>query len=444
MTLCSRRNAALLALVCATAACSGGEAPEVAAPVATTIVQTTSVPSTAAPTTSEVVAETTVAPTEIEDPPPSLAFASSRDLGRLYTFDSSDGEVFASLDAAGVADIGPLPADQTVVALSAKSRDGELWVLVGRAEEADRAIGWVPARILVASTEIIEAFLVDNSGQFRRVVNVRSSSFLNVRANASVDSDAVGQLGPNATFMHGGYTATSGDGEEWVDIVDAATGERIGWVLERFAAEVSGVEAQTTDGVDAARRADRDTTYGGAIGSAGITALGCNAAQLTLSGSDSSVGTGVLFGTSADYNTELGRWSLSGGGDVWLSPGESLVLTLPRLVPNTWYLVAVDAAGAAVPQPSLDGGVASAPTSVGDLISFDVASDYCGTPPAAPDPEELDEDFILDLEDSGIDISELEPTTTTVAETEAGTDPEDGGGDEEPPAPVDEGPPTSA
>lgn len=444
MTLCSRRIAALVALVCAAAACSGGDAPEVAAPVATTIVQTTSVPSTIATATSEVVAETTIAP--IEDPPASLAFASSRDLGRLYTFDSSEGEVFASLEAAGVAEIGPLPFDQTVVALSAKSREGELWVLVGLAEEADSPIGWVQARTLVASTEIIESFLADNSGQFRRVVGVRSSSFLNVRAAASVDSDAVGQLGPNATFMHGGYTAMGGDGEEWVDVVDEVTGERIGWVLERFAALASGLEAQTAEGVDVARRADRDTTYGGAIGSADITALGCNAAKLALIGSDPSLGTGILFGTSADYNSETNRWALSGGGDVWLGPGDSLVLTLPRDVPNTWYLLAVDATGTAVLQPSLDGGVALAPTSVGDLISFDVAEDYCGTPVVAP---EFDDGAALDVENSG-DESEpgAQPTTQGATTDDPASTPDGGGGGnagaaDEPPTTA-EGPGTQA
>ena len=123
-------GAALLA-----AACSGDE-PAAAPETTVAVVESAESPTTAAP--SATAAPTTVATIE-NDAPASLAFASTRDIGRLFEidgvtqlFDGPGGDVTATLEDGRLVQAG-----------AARNVDGSLLVGIIDPTDPTAALGWV-------------------------------------------------------------------------------------------------------------------------------------------------------------------------------------------------------------------------------------------------------------------------------------------------------------
>ena len=132
-------GAALLA-----AACSGDE-PAAAPETTVAVVDSAESPTTAAPNTT--AAPTTVAPIE-NDAPASLAFASTRDIGRLFEidgtpqlFDSPGGDIVAILEDGRIVQAG-----------AARNADGSLFVGIIDPTDPTVALGWVDSNDLRPTT----------------------------------------------------------------------------------------------------------------------------------------------------------------------------------------------------------------------------------------------------------------------------------------------------
>jgi hypothetical protein len=376
------RVCALLLLGFIVAACSGDQ---VAAPADEAAIPTTNqaVTTTEAPTTTTVAAPTTAATAETV--PETLAFASTRDLGRMFVLDPAAEITQRSSEPGQDADLGELAADAIVQAVGAKSRNGGLWVEIIEATSASE-LGWIPAESLMATDETVIQTDADEVGQFRRVVRVSADSFLNVRSSPVSGADAVTQLGPNATFMHGGQTATAPDGSTWVDVVDSQTRELIGWVIGDFVASASGIEIQTADGVDAAQRAASDVTYGASIGSAGVTAVGCNSVQITITGDSDTRGLRVIAGPTEPEAFALNsglRWASTGGRETFIAPGQTVVFTVPSTGSFTWWILPLDSDGQALSTTATGGGtvINAGEPDAAQAFAYPVDASYCGDAP---------------------------------------------------------------
>jgi hypothetical protein len=435
MSTTASRLGALLATALLAAACSGDPvaAPTDEEPTPTTIAAPAS--SDAPSTTAASVAPTTAAPTA-DTVPETLAFASTRDLGRLYVVDPTADVTTPSSIAAGEPNLAPI-ADGTIVqAVEAKSRDGALWVRLVSADGVD--VGWLPAESLANITETAIQTDTDAVGEFHRVVRVRSTSFLNIRSSPDTESDAVGQLGPDATFMHGGRTAVTPEGTAWVDVINSADRSEIGWVVAEFTTVADGVEIQTDDGQDAASRRESGVTYGASIASAAITSVGCNSVQITVVAESGSQGVRLLTGPAEPQAFEANgafQWAIEGGRSAYLAAGETAVITVPSTASFTWWILPLDDDGAPVSTTATGGGTVlnEGQPDAAQAFAYPIDVNYCGDAPANASDLSIPG---LEVQSSGVDPAPTgaADTGTTGTGTGAGGTADDGTSDESGPA----------
>jgi len=323
---------------------------------------------TAMPTVEEPATTTVVA----DDIPTSMAFSSARDIGKLFeTSDSVSGRTTPSPTAEGVA----LQEDLLVVATKVKSVDGELWVQIRDEAGADR--GWVKASELTETQQTIDTFQSADVGQLRTVRSVDSDGELKVLAvpgNGSV----VMTVAKSDVVMHGGNTARTADGQTWIDIIDPASRSTLGWTLTTRTTPVAQSQVRTAGNEPVPRRGDPSITYGATLPEGQITAVGCNATQITIVNSDQALGLAIVFGTSVPTGRQAGNavaWSASGGSKAYLDPTESVTFTLMTDTAKTWYFAALDADGQAASGQLDADGVRSASNAQAILLPASV----CGT-----------------------------------------------------------------
>ncbi len=324
-------------------ACSGGD--EQAAPDTIPIVDegTTSAPPLTTTTTEAAVTVTTIARTSTTavevTAPGSLAFSSSNDLGRLFEVlrsqpvrDEPNGEAIAD-----VAD------GELVQAIGVRQREGGLWVQVRSVQENMEELGWMLSTELQPTDRIV---LTDDPltvNQFRRTARALPGGELMIMAEPS-SGQQLGSLLPGEIAVHGGSRALASDGTYWVDVSESVSGDRLGWVHEKFFAPLTSIEAKNSTGVDVARRKDTSVTYG-ALLNVGSLVAGCNAVQITFESLSTSNGTAIVFGQSVPTGSLRGStmtWRSDSGSAVYGAPGEDVIFSLPRTGNQTWYFAHLD------------------------------------------------------------------------------------------------------
>lgn len=356
--------------------------------------QPLAVPDTAARETVENVGDTSsstsassVAPVVTSEAPSSLAFASSRDLGRIYELKTtSSGHESPDSDS----DSASISAGTLVQATKARDFSGVLWVKVSSTDDGAN-LGWVLATDLVETTQVLLSADPDLVGQFRQVRSTLDDDALTVFSEPGSTSATSVTLGEDEIAMHGGNSALTGSGETWIDIVNSASGTRIGWVPGGDVAPLSKSQVRTGSNEDLDRRADAAITYGASLPTGSITGTGCNATQISFRNNDSSRGLTVLFGTSDPIGREIKgeqRWTAPGGTTVYADPGETIVFTLLTRSAKTWYFTALDAEGRATTAgPDADGILTAS-----SVQSFFLRASSCGAaappPPTGSGPEE--------------------------------------------------------
>lgn len=394
-----RRLGPLVAVVAMASACGGGgdtPAPEQAVSETTTTIE--------APTTSaaDVQASPTIAPTTTADiadeAPETLAFSSSSDLGRLFEIEG----LVAPATSAGSETLGDALSDGTLVqATSLRSSDGRVWVRINTTDETGSVLGWVPADDLRPTSQSIERFDADAVTEFRKVSSVVIDDELPIFAAAGGGS-AVGFLAETEVAMHGGSSVLTADGVLWLDVIDSTTLQRRGYVEGASFGVLGSIEAKAPDGTDVDRRADSTITYGASLSAGAVSAVGCNAEQITFEATSSTMGAAVLFGNVPPVGAPLDssntrfRWSSSGGSTVYLAPGQTVTFSFPSASTKTWYFTTLDDEAQANYVTS--GGSArldaSGRATATDVQSFQVDAGACGQ----PDPvEPVIDPYVYDL-----------------------------------------------
>lgn len=340
-----QRLAAPALAVLIAGACSGGEAEPPAAAEATTTSTTTepfTTESTEAPSTT-----TTTTSAESDQAPSSLAFASTTDIGRLFELDGANGRIDAYEGPHMNGEKVELAAGALVQATNARASDGVIWVLVAQTEGERATLGWVDAEFLLSTSRSILEDDPDLEGELRKVATTVRDDALEVRSSPASGS-VVATLPETSIAMHGGSSALVATGERWVDVIDSSTRARIGWVTASDFATVRRIDAKYADASDVARRASNDLTYGATLRNGSVSAVGCNAAQITFTTASGGDGTAILFGMAIPTGQALNgspsvfRWSSSGGSTVFARPGETVTFTFPTDGPRNWYFASLD------------------------------------------------------------------------------------------------------
>jgi hypothetical protein len=367
-------------------ACTGGTEPQAGPPtIEDSVFDGVSAPPSSEPTTSS--APTTIS--ESGDAPSQLAFASSSDIGRLFSVASSGAGLIAPDAEAETS--SQLASGQLVQATKARKVDSDLWVQVRNPEDSE-SLGWLLASQLLPTTESIITTNADKSGELRVVGRVKDE--LPIHTGPGSDSTD-GSLADGEITFHGGTTALAADGETWVDVTNSA-GTGIGWVRSDNFQPIERGYIRTSDGQEAGRRADSGVTYGAPIGSVSIGSVGCNAAQIIVTSSDSSKGLAVVFGTATPTGRELRStpntfaWSAPGGAISYADPGLSLTLTVLTQSSTIWSVASLADNGQAEFARSSDGNAVldeSGRAAASNVQSTEVLSSTCGTPVVEPEPD---------------------------------------------------------
>ena len=326
-----------LATALVLAACSGdGEVDDGAQPDAVT--RSVAAAESGTTTTTVAPAETT---TTAALAPSTLAFSSSDDVGRLFAV---SGDVTAVTTAGGDTASSEVSAGTIVQTSSLRSRDDVLWVRIERTDADGGTIGWVPGTSLSPTSEAVLTENPAEARQFRRAASSVPNDFLGVFSSPGIGSPIV-SIAEGSVAMHGGVTALAPSGEEWLDVIDSTSGERIGWVEARFFRPVTSGVLQDAAGNTLERDPIDGLAYGQAL-SGGISATGCNAIQVRFTNASSSDGLGVVFGTESPIGREL-----SSGDFQWLGTstfsdaGADIIITIPTSSPQAWFFAPLDADG---------------------------------------------------------------------------------------------------
>ena len=333
-----KRIATCAALALVASACTGGDEQALPTNEPQAVVTTVAAPTTttAAPTTVAPVTTTTTA-----GPVPSaLAFASTKDIGRLFEVAAGSTAYDVPAGDAGTA----LTAGTLVQATSARNRNDVLWVRVRSTSGDFDSLGWVSADSLNPTTQSVEISNNERSGQFRGTSSVLPDDRLDI-VSAPGGTAAVGSFGESEIALHGGTLSLGADGKTWIDVVDTSTRSRIGWVPSSLFLPIRSVQAKNDSGVDVPRRSTTSVTYGASLAS-GVTETGCNAVQIRFGSLSSTVGTAIVFGEGVPVGRQRGNkvvWSAPRGSSVYVPAGESVTFTLPSTDAKTWYFAALDA-----------------------------------------------------------------------------------------------------
>ncbi len=438
----SRRFVAAALLAFFAAACSGGD--EQAAPEQTPT--TTAAPavvlrepsSTQAPETTSPAPTTTAAPTA-DAVPESLAFASTKDIGRLFEVTGAG----AVLDGPSGDLVGSL-ADGTLVQAAAARKAGDA-LMVGIVDPLDPSvpIGWIDADDLRPTTQTVLSSDPEIAAQLRQARRGPGADDVPVYSTPSKTAPVVRTLVNREIAMHGGNETIAADGSQWLDVIDVNTRGLIGWVpIDQFLILTSN-SAMDSEQVDTDRRADSAITYGAPLPDGQLVAVGCNATQIAFSNS-SSTGMAFVFGTALPVGIQTGDsevWQATGGTRLFVDPGETVTMTLETDGPRTWYFAGLDATFRAASIPSTAEGLVQAT----DFQEFTLPGGSCVyVPPIDPlsldiydEPEVIEEEVVEEVEsestanESTEEVVEEAPaeTTTTTTTTTTAAPAEEGSGD---------------
>ena len=350
-------------------ACSGDSADQAAETTtsvpAEVVTESTVPPATTAPTT-------TAAPATTAPAPPSLAFSSAGDVGRLFVVDGLQS-TFTSSDGTNLLSV--LEDNTLVQATSARSGDGGLWVRV-RNGETEENLGWLPADGLQPTQQFIIREGAGLSGELRVVRRSAEGSPLLV----SPGGPAVRTLASQSVAMHGGGQAIGADGTNYLDVIDAGTGARIGWIEASSFGLITSPIAQNQNQEPLASRADPTVTYGAQLQTVSVITNGCNASQVQFANPSASLGLAVLLGQSVPVGQTLSSrelWRSTGGGTLYVAPGDTATITVRTESVAAWYFTRLDGDFRAQAERSLNGSLTSEPALATNAIQVDLAAGSC-------------------------------------------------------------------
>ena len=292
-------------------------------------------------TTTTTVAPSTTTTTVLA--PSTLAFGSSDDIGRLFALNR---DITASTLAGGDPDASFVAAGTLIQSSSLRSSDDVLFVRIESTAPDGSTLGWVPADALSPTTESVFTEDPTSAREFRQVARAVENDQLGLLPNPGAGS-ALGFLAEGEVAMHGGVSALAPSGTTWVDVIDPASGTRLGWVPARSFPRLNGGVVQDDAGNTVGRSAVDDVSYGQSLVGA-ITASGCNAVQVTFTNASSSAGLGIVFGTDSPIGRRIGgdrlQWS---GTSIYSEAGADVTLTIPTNNAQTWFFAPIDADGQA-------------------------------------------------------------------------------------------------
>jgi len=341
----ARRFAAGLALACVVAACSGDANPQVApADSSTTTTVATGLvlrePSPAETPTTTAAAPTT---TPIDDTvPESLAFASTRDIGRLF---EADGTV-AVLDGPEGDAITSLGDGTVVQAAAARTTDSGL--VVGLVDPADptEVIGWASADDLRPTSQFVTSSDPATATQLRQASAPSGEDGIWI---VTIPGESTGSqfLNNREIAMHGGGRAITADGALWLDVIEPSTGSIRGWLPASQWPAVRSSSATNDALENTATRPDSAISYGAELPIGTVVARGCNATQIRFDNPSPVNGMAFVFGTETPVGFPSGdgtAWRASGGGTFFVAPDEAVTITISSNVGWTWHFAGLDAA----------------------------------------------------------------------------------------------------
>jgi len=341
-----KRLAAPAVVLLLAAACSGGGSEE-GASSSTSAAPARELSST--PTTTQVGEVTTPSTTDSPNStiPNSLAFASTDDIGKIFEVDASGFAVRVYSTPSVSGESISVDDGELVQATSAREVDEVLWVRVAAVAGDRLSLGWLTADDLRPTSESMRDDDPTLLGQFRRVASTVPDDQLGIYSTPGGLGPLIGTLNESEIAMHGGGSALAPSGVRWVDVIDPSTPGRIGWVEARHFSTLGSIEAKSGGGVNIDRRPDRDTTYGQDLRTGSMSAIGCNATQISFT-TGSADGTAIVFGTTVPTGRLLRgtdaryQWSASNGSTVYVDAGDTVTFTLPSGSDQTWFFAALD------------------------------------------------------------------------------------------------------
>ena len=209
-------------------ACSGDAEPQAANPETGRTVQ---IPATTTTTTSVPPSTTTTILA-----PSTLAFSSSADVGRLF---SLNRDITASTQPGGEADASAIGAGTIVQTSNLRSTDGTMWVRVEATTPDGPTLGWVPVDAISPTAESVFYENRQTARELRQVTRAVNDGVLNLLPSPGAGAP-IASLAQDEIAMHGGVTGLAPSGEDWVDVIDPATGSRLGWVPARSFTRIRG------------------------------------------------------------------------------------------------------------------------------------------------------------------------------------------------------------
>ncbi|NNC79377.1 MAG: hypothetical protein HKN94_04405 [Acidimicrobiales bacterium] len=243
-----RLASAVVAIALAATACSGGDeaitnASSSMGDTPAQSVSSSSVPPSTAPTTA-AVSTTTAA----DDAPEALAFVASRDLGRRFVVTAS---LLVRTEPRAEAEEGPaLAAGQTVRATRARLRTEGMWVEVSAVAPDAEALGWVLESAFAPASGTVQLANTSREG-IDLVAADTPFEWLTIH-DVPADETEVGRLRIGDQLIDTGGWALLENGDEWIEVADAATGQVKGWVrsiaVREVIVEETEVEVDETEG----------------------------------------------------------------------------------------------------------------------------------------------------------------------------------------------------
>ena len=306
------------------AACSGDE-PAAAPQTTVAVVESAESPATTAiPATT--AAPTTAAPVVENDAPESLAFASTRDIGRLFEidgtpqlFDSPGGDIIAILEDGRIVQAG-----------AARNVDGSLLVGVIDPTDPTVALGWVDSTALRPTTQALTSTDPSRANQLGNALRTSGQDAIEVVTQPG-GSTVAATLANRQTVLFTGNSALAADGQMWVEVSSTDTAAILGWIPSRSFAEVRGTSAQDGEFLDTSRQPVRDTTYGAVLPLVEVSTTACNAVQIEFVNTSSTRGMAFVFASEVPFAVVGAGSEVWNGTRLFVDPGDSTTLTLPNL-----------------------------------------------------------------------------------------------------------------